>query len=63
MELHFEANGDGIDVTESFELNDVLVTRLYRKLAEKARTRTNTNNMQAALERIKAVAELPEGNG
>jgi hypothetical protein len=30
---------------------------------EKARTRTNMNNMQTTLERIKAVAESPEASG
>jgi uncharacterized protein YndB with AHSA1/START domain len=57
---HFEPSGDGTDVTESFELGNLLVNRLYEKFAEKARTRTNLNNMQATLDRIKAVAESPE---
>ena len=60
---HFEPSGDGTDVTESFELGDFLVSRLYATFAEKARTRTNLNNMQATLDRIKAVAESPENTG
>jgi hypothetical protein len=60
---HFEPSGDGTDVTESFEMGDFLVGRLYETFAEKARTRTNLNNMRATLDRIKAVAESPEENG
>ena len=57
---HFGPSGDGTDVTESFELGNLLVNRLHAKFAQKARTRTNLNNMQATLDRIKAVAESPE---
>jgi uncharacterized protein YndB with AHSA1/START domain len=60
---HFEPSGDGTDVTESFQLGDFLVSRLYGKIANKSRGRTNRNNMQATLERIKAVAEAPEATG
>jgi hypothetical protein len=59
---HFAPSGEGTDVTESFEmiLDDPLVRivfGLYSMLAGRARTRTNVNNMQATLERIKSVAE------
>ena len=47
-------------MTESFEMGEFLVSRLYEQIAEKARTRTNLNNMQATLDRIKAVAESPK---
>ncbi len=57
---HFVPSGDGTDVTESFELVDNLGSRLYSMIAGKARTRTNVRNMQATLERIKAVAESKE---
>jgi uncharacterized protein YndB with AHSA1/START domain len=56
----FEPSGDGTDVTESFELTDTPVLRLYWKLAGKARGRTNAKGMRTTLERIKAVAEAPE---
>ncbi len=59
---HFESSGDGTDVTESFELADFLGSRLYSTIAGKARTRTNLKNMQATLERIKAVAEASPGD-
>jgi len=47
----------GTDVTESYRLEDQAPMRLYWKLFGKARGRTNATNMQATLERIKAVAE------
>jgi uncharacterized protein YndB with AHSA1/START domain len=56
----FEPSGDGTDVTESFELTDTPVLRLYWKLAGKARGRTNVRGMRTTLERIKAVAEAPD---
>ena len=43
----FEAEGDGTDVTESFELQNDWWLRLY----------WNVENMRATLERIKAAAE------
>jgi uncharacterized protein YndB with AHSA1/START domain len=55
----FEPSGDGTDVTESFELTDTPILRLYWRLAGKARGRTNAKGMQTTLERIKAVAEVP----
>jgi Polyketide cyclase / dehydrase and lipid transport len=57
---HFEPAGDGTDVTESFEVANALVSRIYSIFGEKARTRTNLNNMRTTLERIKEVAESPE---
>ena len=61
---HFEANGDGTDVTESFQLEHTYRgSRLYEKLAGRARTRTNVDNMRATLERIRAVAEAPGTSG
>lgn len=59
-QYHFEPSGDGTDVTESFQLADTPVLRLYWKVAGKARGRTNVNGMRTTLERIKAVAESPE---
>jgi hypothetical protein len=53
----FEPSGDGVDVTESFRLPDTLPTRLYWKVAGKARGRTNVNGMRTTLERIREVAE------
>jgi len=53
----------GTDVTESFELPDMLATRLYWKLAGRARGRTNLNGMRVTLERIKAVAEAADSSG
>jgi hypothetical protein len=50
-------DADGTDVTESFELPDLLITRLYWLIAGSARSRTNREGMRATLEGIKAVAE------
>lgn len=47
----------GTDVTESFELADLLATRLYWMLAGRARRRTNLDGMRATLDRIRAIAE------
>jgi uncharacterized protein YndB with AHSA1/START domain len=58
---HLAPVGDGTDVTESFKLGTSLALRLYSAFASKSRTRTNVHNMQATLERIKEVAESPEG--
>jgi hypothetical protein len=54
---------DGTDVTESFELPDMVVTRLYWMLAGRARRRTNVDGMRATLEGIKAVAEAASPPG
>src|SRR4051794_5181246 len=53
----FEPNGDGTDVTESFELPNHIGSRIYWQLAGWARGRTNRNGMRQTLERIKAVVE------
>ena len=53
----FEPEGDGTDVTESFELRDDWYLRLYWLLLGWARGRTNVENMRTTLERIKAAAE------
>jgi hypothetical protein len=52
-----EPSGDGTDVTESFELADRLLTRVYWTLVGFARSRTNLNGMRVTLEKIKALAE------
>lgn len=52
-----EPAGDGTDVTESFELADMLGLRMYWALLGWARGRTNRNGMQTTLERIKAEVE------
>lgn len=48
---------DGTDVTESFELADTALLRLYWALLGWARGRTNRNGMQTTLERVKAEVE------
>ena len=50
----------GTAVTESFELADTLLLRLYWMLAGPARRRTNLNGMRVTLERIKAVTEAAD---
>jgi hypothetical protein len=49
--------GDGTDVTESFELAETAMLRLYWALLGWARGRTNRNGMRTTLERIKAEVE------
>ncbi len=49
--------GSGTDVTESFELADTAVTRLYWALAGRARLRANLAGMRLTLEKMKAAAE------
>lgn len=54
----FEAEwAGGTDITESFELSDMLVIRVYWLLAGRARRRTNLEGMRVTLEKIKAAAE------
>jgi Polyketide cyclase / dehydrase and lipid transport len=48
---------DGTEITESFELSDMLVTRAYWLLAGRARRRSNLSGMRVTLEKIKAAAE------
>jgi uncharacterized protein YndB with AHSA1/START domain len=52
-----EPRAGGSDVTESFELADTLLNRLYWAAAGHARGRTNLNGMRQTLDRIKAAAE------
>jgi len=52
-----EPSADGTGVTESFELADTILTRLYWKIAGSARGRTNRDGMRATLEKMKAVIE------
>ncbi len=52
-----ERNGEGTDVTESFQLADVLPVRLYWAMLGWARGRTNRTGMETTLARIKAVVE------
>lgn len=54
---HLEPTGDGTDVTESFELTNTAMLRLYWALLGWARGRTNRNGMRTTLERIKAEVE------
>jgi uncharacterized protein YndB with AHSA1/START domain len=54
-----EPNGDGTDVTESFELADTAALRLYWRLLGWARGRTNRHGMRTTLERVKAEVEAP----
>lgn len=49
--------GAGTDITESFELSDMLAIRVYWLLVGRARRRTNLNGMRVTLEKIKAAAE------
>ena len=52
-----EPTGDGTDVTESFELANVLFLRVYWALLGWSRGKTNRNGMRTTLERIKAEVE------
>jgi hypothetical protein len=52
-----EPSGDGTDVTESFELADTTLIRLYWALLGWARGPTNRHGMRTTLERIKAEVE------
>jgi Polyketide cyclase / dehydrase and lipid transport len=52
-----EPSGDGTDVTESFELANTPLLRLYWVLLGWARGRTNRNDMRTTLERVKAEVE------
>jgi len=52
-----EPNGDGTDVTETFQLADIVPLRLYWALFGWSRGRTNRNHMRTTLERIKAEVE------
>jgi hypothetical protein len=52
-----EPSGDGTDVTESFQLAETPMLRLYWALFGWARGRTNLNGMRTTLERVKAEGE------
>ena len=50
-------SGEGTDVTETFQLADSGLLRVYWALLGWARGRTNRNDMRTTLERIKAEVE------
>jgi hypothetical protein len=50
---------EGVDVTESFELQPNPLLKVYWALLGWARGRTNRNGMRTTLERIRAVVEAP----
>lgn len=52
-----EPEGDGTDVTESFQLAQTASLRVYWALLGWARGRTNRNGMQTTLERMKVQVE------
>jgi len=52
-----EPAGDGTDVTESFELSQTPMLRLYWALLGWTRGRTNRDGMRITLERVKAEVE------
>jgi hypothetical protein len=52
-----EPKGDGTDVTDSFELQNLWPLRLYWAVLGRARGKTNVDNMRTTLERIKAAVE------
>jgi uncharacterized protein YndB with AHSA1/START domain len=54
---HLEPNGDGTDVTESFDLTPTALLRFYWAILGWARGRTNRNDMRTTLERIKSEVE------
>ncbi len=53
-------SGDGSDVTESFQLQNMLPLKLYWMVMGRLRGRTNVKGMRTTLERIKAVVEADE---
>lgn len=57
-----EPAGDGTDVTESFQLADTAMLRMYWRLLGWARGRTNRDGMRATLTRIKAEVEAPQSS-
>ena len=52
-----EPQGDGTDVTESFQLAQTAPLRVYWAPLGRARGRTNRNGMRTTLERVKAQVE------
>lgn len=59
----FAPSGGGTDVTESFQLADTALLRLYWTLLGWARGRTNRDGMRATLERIKVEVEQARTDG
>ncbi len=57
---HLEPTAAGTEVTEWFELADTPLTRIYWRLAGRARGKTNQQGMRATLERVRAIVERPE---
>ncbi|MEO6886560.1 MAG: SRPBCC family protein [Jatrophihabitantaceae bacterium] len=53
----FSPAGEGVDVTESFELSPTLPLRLYWAVLGWTRNKTNVNGMRQTLERVKSAAE------
>lgn len=54
-----EAEGDGTDVSESFQLADTFGLRLYWAVLGWARGRTNREGMRTTLERMRDQLEAP----
>ncbi|MGN6783099.1 MAG: SRPBCC family protein [Marmoricola sp.] len=52
-------SGDGVDVTESFQLASNPLLKAYWAVLGWARGRTNREGMRTTLERIRAVVETP----
>ena len=52
-----EPNGDGVDVTESYELASTLPNRMYWAIAGRRRGKVNRKGMLATLGRMKTVVE------
>ena len=50
-------NDGGTDVTESFDLGDNVLVKIWRPLGGFTRERRNQRDMLRTLERVKAVAE------
>ena len=50
-------SGSGTDITESFQLTDNILTKIWRPLGGFLRENRNRRDMLRTLERIKAVAE------
>jgi hypothetical protein len=53
----FTPAGDGTEVTESFRMNEGLMTTVFGLFGGQLRTRRNVRDMRKTLERIKAVVE------
>jgi hypothetical protein len=54
----FTPAGGGTEVTESFRMNEGLMTTLFGLFGGQLRTRRNIRDMRKTLERIKAVVEV-----